>query len=779
MPSPSSQKSEVRSQNVCLAACLFCSVASGGSFSYAVIGNEAGSWPAVLSSIGLVKGSAADAAVVIVTGDVKSNGERSSDTKPRDARPRAPQSNDSESSDTKSSGPEPNGVRSNGAKSRDTESNDITLNDTALNGATSSANSRDNNDANLRDNKVRGSPSRETTSRDTTARDTARSTPEWIARVEHGTILVIEGESSLAAAFGFRASAKPHAVARSVEDFHAPKLHIIWEKPLELPVFEIPAEARLFARERWQHIPLIAGFRKGSGAVLWVAAPLGDRGYERFPYIAQALADLGLETPFRSNRLWAFFDSAYRSRVDLDYFAARWRASGISALHVAAWHYWERDPQGDEYLRKLIEACHRHSIAVYAWLELPHVSEKFWDAHPEWREKTALLQDAQLDWRKLMNLSNRAAFAAVSKGARDLIAGFDWDGVNLAELYFESLEGYENPARLTPMNDDVRDEFRHAAGFDPVELFDARSERHWSKNTAGLGRFLDFRAELARRQQMEWIGEMEAIRKIKPHLDLTLTHVDDRFDTSMREKIGADASRLLPMLAPHDLTFLIEDPATVWNLGPQRYPQIAARYKGLTAAPEKLAIDINVVERYQDVYPTKQQTGTELFQLVNLASGAFERVALYFESSISTVDLPLLAAAASTVERAEQSGGKLVVDSRRGVTVKWSGPALVDGRLWPVGNGSSVLLPRGMHSIEAAPKAAAMRLVDFNGELKSASALADGVEFAYQSSARAMAEIDGPGALKRVEIDGAEVKPQVVGNVLLLPRGQHLVTIVR
>ncbi len=776
----SSQKSGVRSQNVWLAPWLFCSIASGGSFSYAVIGNEAGSWPAVLSSIGLVKGSAADAAVVIVTRDIKSNGAKSSATKPRDARPRDIRSNDTQSSGTRSSG-----VRSNSAKSRDTESNhtalnDTTLNDTALNDTAlndTALNDTKLNDANSRDNQARENPSHDGEPRDTTSRDTARSTPEWIARVEHGTILVIEGESPLAAAFGFRPGTKPHAIARSVEDVHAPKLHIVWEKPLELAVFEMPAEARLFARERWQHIPLIAGFRRGSGAVLWVAAPLGDRGYERFPYIAQALADLGLETPFRSNRLWAFFDSAYRSRVDLDYFAARWRAAGISALHVAAWHYWERNPQADEYLRKLIEACHQHSIAVYAWLELPHVSEKFWAEHPEWREKTAQLQDAQLDWRKLMNLSNRAAFAAVSKGARDLITGFDWDGVNLAELYFESLEGYENPARLTPMNDDVRDEFRHAAGFDPAELFDARSERHWSKNTAGLARFLDFRVELVRRQQMEWIAEMEVIRKSRPHLDLALTHVDDRFDTSMREKIGADASRLLPMLASHDLTFLIEDPATVWNLGPQRYPQIAARYKGLTAAPEKLGIDINIVERYQDVYPTKQQTGTELFQLVKLASEAFDRVALYFESSISTADLPLLAAAASTVDRAEQAGGKLVIDSRRGVAVKWSGPALVDGRLWPVGNGSSLLLPRGMHAIEAAPKAPAMRLIDFNGELKSAKALVDGVEFAYQSGARAMAEFEG--APKRVEIDGAEVKPQIAGHVVMLPRGQHVVTVVR
>ena len=591
---------------------------------------------------------------------------------------------------------------------------------------------------------------------------------ECQSRLDRGVILILEGPSPIAEAFGFRASSKPRVTVRSVEDVRAPKLPIIWEKPLDLAVFEMPKEARVFAAERWLGVPLMAGFKRAKGAVLWIAAAPGPHGYERFPYIPQALADLGLEAPFRSERLWAFFDSAYRSRVDIDYFAARWKAAGIGALHVAAWHYWERDPAGDEYLRKLIEACHRNGIVVYAWLELPHVSEKFWDRHPEWREKTALLQDAQLDWRKLMNLTNRAAFAEVSRGVRDLIGRFDWDGVNLAELYFESLEGIDNPARLTPMNDDVRAEFREKHGFDPIDLFRTKAPK-----AADMAAFLDFRADLARRQQGEWLAQIDDLRKTKPHLDLALTHVDDRFDTTMREKIGADASRLLPMLGSHDFTFLIEDPATIWNLGPQRYPQIAARYSGLTTAQDKLAIDINVVERYQDVYPTKQQTGTELFELVHMASAVFPRVALYFENSILSPDWALLSAAASSVDRAVVVGGKLVIESRRGAGVPWHGPALVDGKPWPVLNDKTVWLPRGPHSVEPAQKATGLKILDFNGELKSAKVTPEGVEFAYQSSARAMATLEH--APRKLEIDGAEAKPEFAGNVLILPRGQHLV----
>ncbi len=387
----------------------------------------------------------------------------------------------------------------------------------------------------------------------------------------------------------------------------------------------------------------MAGFRRGSGGVLWIAVSPGAQGSERFPYLLQALGDLGFEPPFKSSQLWAFFDSSYRSRADVDYFAERWRKAGISTLHVAAWHYYDADPQRDEYLKKLIEACHKQAILVYAWLELPHVSEKFWNDHPEWREKTALLQDAQLDWRKLMNLTNRDAFAAVSKGVRGLLGRFDWDGVNLAELYFESLEGYLNPARFTPMNSDIRDEFKSKQGYDPFELFDTNSPRHPSKDATGMRALLEFRAELARRQQTEWIKEMENLRRTRQHMDLVLTHVDDRFDKQMRDLIGADAGRVLPLLTQHDFTFLIEDPATIWNLGPQRYPQIAAAYDPLTPRKDKLAIDINIVERYQDVYPTKQQTGTELFQLIHLSSGAFPRVALYFENSILRDDLPFLA----------------------------------------------------------------------------------------------------------------------------------------
>ncbi|MGH9584826.1 MAG: hypothetical protein ACRD4O_18040, partial [Bryobacteraceae bacterium] len=279
-------------------------------------------------------------------------------------------------------------------------------------------------------------------------------------------IVIVEGDSPLAQSFGIRPSSNT-VLVRRICDEHAPRMRIFWREPLTVPVVQVPSGFRIFAADYWKHAPVIAGRRTAHGAILWLATEPGSTGIERYPYLLNALADLGLAFPARTVNLWAFFDSSYRIRADVDYLARRWRAAGISALHVAAWHNMEPDPIQDAFLRRLIGACHRNGILVYAWLELPHVSDKFWANHPEWREKTAVGQDAQLDWRKLMNLQNPDCRRQAAREILALLGRFDWDGVNLAELYFESLEGASDPARFTPMNDNVRAEFERIGGFDP------------------------------------------------------------------------------------------------------------------------------------------------------------------------------------------------------------------------------------------------------------------------------------------------------------------------
>ena len=127
-------------------------------------------------------------------------------------------------------------------------------------------------------------------------------------------------------------------------DLHAPKLPIVWETPLEIPIFNMPKERDVVAARA-------LGARAGDGGVRIAARarccgsprPPGKRATSGSLICCRRLHDLGMKPPFQSQRLWAFFDGAYRSRVDLDYFAERWRKAGIGALHVAGWHYCEQN----------------------------------------------------------------------------------------------------------------------------------------------------------------------------------------------------------------------------------------------------------------------------------------------------------------------------------------------------------------------------------------------------------------------------------------------------
>src|ERR1041385_3571157 len=131
--------------------------------------------------------------------------------------------------------------------------------------------------------------------REGTSGSVSGSTP-WPARVENGAFLILEGESAVAESFGFRKTAE-NARVTSLTDVHRPQLPVIWQTAPELPRFEVPPAAQVFAKERWTSAPLVAGLRRGHGAVLWVAASPGEHGYERFPYLLHALAELGVDPP--------------------------------------------------------------------------------------------------------------------------------------------------------------------------------------------------------------------------------------------------------------------------------------------------------------------------------------------------------------------------------------------------------------------------------------------------------------------------------------------------
>lgn len=609
---------------------------------------------------------------------------------------------------------------------------------------------------------------------------TAAQADQVVRLVGEGATLVSEEITPLAEKFGFQAGALTEVT--QTQETAYPDMMIVWERPGGVHALRPPAGAAVLTREKWSGASLAAVLPYGAGYCLLLATeldPLRGEGYARFPYFTHALRRAGVWFPFRSERLSAFFDHSYRMAADVEYLARKWRRAGIQALHAAAWHFYEPDAGRDAYLERLIAACHRNGILVYAWLELPHVSRAFWEKHPQWREKTAVGQDAHLDWRYLMNLKDPACLQAVEAGLRRLLSRFDWDGVNLGELYFESPQGPENPQRLTPFNGTVRAEFKTRRGVDPLDFFRDGSPHYWKRDAKTWSKFVDYRVEEVRRLNEHFLRLFSDMRKGgKQHLGLALTFVDNVYDTRMREAIGADFQAILPLLDRYDFTLVMEDPGTVWHLGPRRYSELAQGYSRLTRHLDRLGMDINVVERWQDVYPTQRQTGGEFLQLFHHAGRNFRTVLAYFEQSILNQDLDLVShALASGVSADITAEGAVRVRAPFPVifdTGTSAGEVRVNGNAWPAVDGGRVLLPAGEHAVTAAPSAAAARprLVKLNGELRAARYAGDGaIEVSYQASSRAIAIFDRPP--KALELDGSPL-PDPPAEWVLLPRGSHL-----
>jgi hypothetical protein len=598
--------------------------------------------------------------------------------------------------------------------------------------------------------------------------------------VEMGAVVVSEGNSPISEKLGFRPG-KTVSV-KHLQEIAYPDVEINWETEEQVTSFLTPDKATVLSREPESGASIVCVLRHGRGHSLLLAAPLNPpkgASYARFPYFLHELQSAGVAFPFRGERLTALFDYAYRVNDNPDELAIAWRKTGIQAVHVGAWYYVDGDQKADEFLKKMINACHRNGILVYAWLELPHVSQGFWEKHPKWREKTATGRDANIDWRLAMNLTDPECYRAVADGMEQLFRRFDWDGVNLGELYFDSPAGKTDPEDFTPLNSFVRLEYKQRSGIDPVDFFKKASPDYWEKKPEDWKKFVDYRVGLERDLTERFIKLFSGFRSsFSPDLDIVITYVDNIYDPTMREAVGADVSVMFDLLDRYDFTLVLEDPGTVWHLGPRRYAELAQTYSKMTRHAARLGIDINIIDRDIKSYPTDKQTGLEFLQLFFHSGANFQTVMVYSEKTMFPQDADLVSCALAPNTRGEIVDSGVRINARIPVVYRSGRPQVdfrVDGNPWPCIDGGNVWLPAGTHTISAEADAGTPRphLIKLNGDLTGARyAEGPAIEFSYNAQRRAIAIFDRAPKSLRVDGKASEIAPS---PWMMLPRGAHKV----
>lgn len=335
-----------------------------------------------------------------------------------------------------------------------------------------------------------------------------------------------------------------------------------------------------------------------------------------------------------------------RSPVSL---ARNWKRQGVSRVYVAAWKVIERSKYTYDY-RKLVAAAHSQGIDVYAWIEWPQISMDFWRGRDECREITATGVPAKIAWRELVAVEVEECYEAAWEVTRKVLQSAPFDGVNVADLYFESpYFGPRAPELYTPFHPKVRVGFERQHGFDPLELLDEKSPVFWKRNSRALALWQKHRSDLL-------VGVyrrlLEDIRSLDQGRRLVVTLIDDSSDSLIgplvRANGGQVSGRIMAMRSETNFELQLRDPF------PFRVVDTNARvatYESKVAGP--FGVGVNVI----DQNPKRSRleavpTGLEFFRQVSSVSRTGSRVALHGPGALAGPDLEWarFAAAGSTVD---------------------------------------------------------------------------------------------------------------------------------
>ncbi|MFZ1729582.1 MAG: DUF2334 domain-containing protein [Bacteroidota bacterium] len=614
---------------------------------------------------------------------------------------------------------------------------------------------------------------------------------EWVRR---GGNVIVDGKTDFSLELGFKYTGKTVSLTGLSERLF-PEERVSWQYRTPFQKIEIEPNDVVLASDPETDAPVVINRSFGSGKVLYLGTrfdPHSDAGYSRYPYLMQYIAQqFDLHPVFRRDALELYFDPGFRSAIPIETLVRRWASNGVRAIYVGSWH----DYRAYTYdYKRLIRLCHENGILIYAWLEPPQISEKFWQAHPEWREKNVHGADNRASWRYPLAMTDSSCVAAMLRSYRQFLTSNDFDGVNIAEVYFESdVRGPSEPGSFAPMHPSAREGFRRRNGFDPKEIFDSASPRFWKTNPAAWQLFEDYRVDEVLRMHRRLLTMAEEIRHRRPGFSVMVTMLDQIGTPDLRRSQAVDMRRIIALKKEFDFELVVEDPMSRWSEDPRRYNEIVSTYREILGSD--FSLDVNILSfRSEDIptpFPTLGQSGIEAFQLYHVSSSIVDRTLVYAESSINPQDIPFLAFASTGRAKIRRTADGYIVTAPHSLSLQLSKRqrfVLVDGVVRTAAGDGRFLLPAGRHVVTLRnqgeglfdPNTLHATLISCTGNILSIDEGERSISFSYDSGERCYATTNKKPI--EVYIDGKRVTVPIREGVerysVQLPPGRHHARIV-
>jgi uncharacterized protein YdaL len=611
-----------------------------------------------------------------------------------------------------------------------------------------------------------------------------------VAFVEAGGSLITDAKTPLAYELGFTFGRSTITV-NVVSDQLFPEERITWRYPEPLVKFESHDIDEVFCVDNATELPLVVGKRFGKGKILFIGTrfdPYTQLGYTHYPFLMEYVRRYFALGPIvRRDNLEVYFDPGFRRTQSVEDLVKLWVRQGIRRIHVAGWHQYQRYTY--DYAR-LIHLAHANGILVYAWIEPPQVSHKFWKENPQWREKNYKGEDVRPSWRYPVALTDDSCLESAVREYAQLLYRFDFDGANLAELYFEAGKGFEQPQLWTPMHSSAQREVKRLYGFSLPSIFDSSARTFWKANPAIQKTLVAYRVERLQHVYRRVLQSLDYIRGERPGFEIIVTAMDSHGSPELREHIGVDMDSIRSLQREFPFALQVEDPERLWSTSPLRYMDIGREYSTLMGGEQSLMLDLNILGfRSPEVvtgFPTLIPTGTEAFQLVRAAATAAPRLTMYAESSLNPQDMLFLPHAAAARVHYQPHSDRYVFSSPVSFTIKLPREirevSLDDMHLTPTRD-NLYLIPAGTHTIFPSPDATHElsahqidpRIMSLSGNLLSVSYGPRLIAFTYESDGRMYISFDREPV--SVQVDGVDYAfTALKGNdcyTITLPAGRH------
>jgi len=418
------------------------------------------------------------------------------------------------------------------------------------------------------------------------------------------------------------------------------------------------------------------------------------------------------------------------------------------------------------------------------------VSQKFWQDHPEWREKNFKNEDVRPSWRYPVALTDERCLTALTEEYVTFLQAFDWDGVNLAELYFEAGRGFDDPGLFTPMHESARNEFRSRYGIDLRAIFSPSSAVYWKSHPGVKHSVTAYRVAKLEEIYRRLLGRFGEVARHRNGFEIIVTAMDSYGSPELRETIGVDMTSILRLQRELGFALQVEDPESRWSTDPARYTAMGTRYAGHLGSEQNLLLDLNILgfRKPEAVtpFPTMTQTGTESFQMVRSASLGALRSTIYAESSVNPQDMIFLANAYAGRVRYECTGGVYTVDAPHSFVLRLPPDVteiLLDGVPVSPVRDNRYTIPAGPHVVTPVRTFTGgfgssqfyPRILSITGTMLSCAYDMRRVIVHYESAGRCLVMVNGEP--REVRIDGERIFfSSMKGNdgySLFLPPGRH------